>query len=105
MIAVRDWTNNLGPVFAFGVTAIILNFVFFQTRLVPRFISVWGLIGGLLIALGGLISLFVLTADSAYPPWLYLPIIPIAVNEMVLAVWLLVKGFNPTTAAATSPAG
>ena len=81
---------TLGAEVTFGVTALILNAVFLQTRLVPRWLSLWGLIGGgLILALGVLkvLGLPYTAVEAALTA-------PIALNEMVLAVWLIVKGFS-----------
>lgn len=81
---------TLGAEVTFGVTALILNAVFLQTRLVPRWLSLWGLVGGgLILALGVLkvLGLPYTAIEAAFTA-------PIALNEMVLAVWLIVKGFS-----------
>ncbi len=86
-------TFTLGAEITFGFTALILNYVFMQTKLVPRWISIWGFVGGaLLLALGAMkiLGLPVSAVEIAFT-------VPIALNEMVLAVWLIVKGFAPTT--------
>jgi len=98
LLAVHDWSFLLGGgAFVFCVTALILNYLLYQSKLVPRFISVWGLIGAILMLVSGLLSMFDLspspTATSTISIFLFLPI---AVNEMFLAVWLIVKGFNPS---------
>ncbi len=90
LLAVYDWTWLLGPTIVLGLTALILNQILYQSRLVPRFISVWGLIGGTLIVAGGLLATCgVISTESSI-----LLGTPIALQEMVLAVWLIVKGFN-----------
>jgi hypothetical protein len=63
-----------------------LNYALYQSELVPRWLSVWGLVGGALILAMGLLRLF------GYPV-IFLAI-PIILNELVLAIWLIVKGFN-----------
>ena len=104
LLAVHDWSFLLGGgAFVFCVTALILNYLLYQSKLVPRFISVWGLIGAILMLVSGLLSMFDLspspTATSTISIFLFLPI---AVNEMFLAVWLIVKGFNPSAIASGS---
>lgn len=85
---------NLGAEIAFSISALILNYVFWRTNLVPRFLSVWGFVAGLLmLALGGMkvLGLPVSSIEIAFT-------VPIALNEMVLAVWLIAKGFNTSNA-------
>jgi len=106
LLAVHDWSFLLGGgAFVFCVTALILNYLLYQSKLVPRFISVWGLIGAVLMLVSGLLSMFDLnpspTTTSTISILTYL-FLPIAVNEMFLAVWLIVKGFNPSAIASGS---
>ena len=66
----------------------------YQSRLVPRWLSTWGLVGaalGIVPPLGGMfgLSLGILVA-------------PLALQEMVMAVWLIAKGFNPSAIAVES---
>lgn len=88
----RDWTDLVGTQVVFGLTALILNYSFYRSRIVPRFISVWGLLGAALIVASSLTAVAL-----GLDPFSTLAIalaLPIAINEMVLAVWLIVKGFN-----------
>ena len=97
LLAVRDWTDAIGAQTAFALSALILNASFYRTGLLPRFISVWGLIGGALALAAGLLGLFSGDPFSSISIILF---VPIALNEMVLAVWLIVRGFSaPTTSA------
>jgi hypothetical protein len=91
LIAVHEWTDMLGAMIFFGITALILNYLFYKSNLVPRFISVWGFLGAILILAAGLLGLYGLGYLS---PISVLLALPLALNEMVLAVWLIVKGFN-----------
>ena len=76
--------------------------LFHRTRLVPRWVSGWGIAAALLMMTAGLLSLFSNNPVTGYT----LLILPIAVQEMVLAGWLLVKGFSPSPHTFTaSPAG
>ena len=75
-------------------------YLWYQSKLVPRFISVWGLIGAILSLAVGLLGLFgVVTEISTLGLLLSLPL---AVNEMFLAIWLIGKGFNPSAIASGS---
>ncbi|WP_445474850.1 DUF4386 domain-containing protein [Methanococcoides methylutens] len=94
LLAVHDWTNLLGSMIIFSLTALILNYILYRSKLVPRFISVWGLIGVPLMLAAGLLDMFgFLNPFSTI--WTLLSL-PLALQEMVFAVWLIVKGFNPS---------
>lgn len=93
----RRWAGFVLAVIAFCPGAGMYYYVFFRTRLVPRWLSVWGM-----LALAMLLAMAVMEMFGAEPAGLTLVLaLPIAVQEMVLAIWLLVKGFN--AAAPKSP--
>jgi hypothetical protein len=94
VLSIGEWTHLLGPMIAFSLTALILNFLFYRSKLVPSFISVWGLIGAVMLLATGLAGMFGFNPFSTVGVVLTLPI---ALNEMVLAVWLIIKGFNSTS--------
>jgi len=66
--------------------------LFFRSRLVPRWLSGWGVAAAFLMMTAGVLAL---VSNSDVTSYAFL-ILPIAVQEMVLAVWLLVKGFRPS---------
>lgn len=92
LVAVRDWTDLMGTQLVFSVTALILNYSLYQSRLVPRFISVWGLIGAALAMASSVSGLF--TGLDPFSTTTLATFLPLALNEMVLAVWLIAKGFH-----------
>ena len=99
LLAASDWAFMLG-ITVFGLGALMLYYLLYQSKLIPRWLSVWGLIGAPLMLAGGLLGMFgSLTETSVLGTFIFLPI---AVNEMVLAVWLIVKGFNPSAIAPES---
>ncbi len=91
----------LAIVFCLG--ALMLYYLFFKSRLIPRWLSVWGLVGATLYLAAPLISMVGSQhwAVSLTSP-LGILIAPLAIQEMVFAVWLIVKGFN--SSAIASPA-
>ena len=100
LLAVRDWTLLLGPMIVLSLNALILNYLFYQSGLVPQFISVWGLIGAPLVLAAGLLIMFGVV--TLFSPIADLLALPITLFEMVLAVWLIVKGFNSSAIASES---
>ena len=90
------WLNTgtaiftLGAEITFGVTALMLNYMLLRTNLVPRFISIWGFAGGFLLFVLGCMKVLGMPVSAIEVAFTA----PIALNEMVLAVWLIVKGFN-----------
>ncbi len=90
LLAVRHRTYYVGSQLVFGVTAVTLNVLLYRARLVPTWLSIWGLIGGVLIVIRGLLDVYgVDVADAAQG----LLVAPIGLQEMVLALWLIVRGF------------
>lgn len=81
---------TLGAEIVFGISAVVLNYAFIRANLVPKVISIWGLIGGALLLILG--AMKVLGMNVAAVEIVFT--VPIALNEMVLAVWLIVKGLN-----------
>ena len=89
LLAAGDWAYLFGFGLAFILSALILNFVLYKSKLIPRWLSVWGLIGAVLVWVYYLLQPFSINLVEIL-------FIPIAVQEMVFAVWLIVKGFNPS---------
>jgi hypothetical protein len=92
---------TLAAVFAFSLGAFSYYYVFFQSRLIPRWLSGFGIAAAILMFTACLLALFSNSPVTGYT----LLILPIAVQEMVLAVWLIVKGFNPSASASGSAKG
>jgi Domain of unknown function (DUF4386) len=94
-----EWISQI-MAFVFGLGALIFYYLLYQTRLTPRWLSGWGLAAILLTIVAALLVMFdIIQPDSASQNLLSLPIF---VQEMVLAVWLIVKGFNSSTIASES---
>ncbi len=85
LLAVKEWAS-VPEQFPYGLGALILNYLLYQSELVPRWLSVWGLVGGVLIVAMGVLRLF------GRP--VYFLALPIILNELALAVWLIVIGFD-----------
>ena len=78
-------------VFIFAIGALILYAILFRSKLLPRWISVWGLVAILLMTASAILSMFeVKLPDAVFG----LLVVPIGVQEMVMALWLIIKGFD-----------
>lgn len=80
----------------FAAGALLLYSALYKSKLVPRFISVWGFIGAVIILAGALLGMIAFGSEPSDLGWEPIFFIPIAVNEMVLAIWLIAKGFSPS---------
>ncbi len=92
MSVLFDSIKNIAAI-AFCIGAFMYYLAFWQLRVVPRWLSGWGLIAITMHAVAN--HLMLRGAD----PFALLGVVlnlPIALQEMVLAVWLIVKGFQPT---------
>jgi len=89
-----DWINLLLAI-VFSIGALMIYVLFYKSKLIPRWLSGWGLAGGILYLAAALLTMF----DPQHPPLsldngIGILMAPLALQEMVLALWLIVKGFN-----------
>jgi hypothetical protein len=94
LVSVHDHAA-LVAVFAFCLGAFMYYYLFFQSRLIPRWLSGFGIVAIILMFSACVLALFSGNLITSYIPLAF----PIFLQEMVLAVWLIVKGFNPSAIA------
>jgi uncharacterized protein DUF4386 len=105
LLSAREWTSFVGTLIVFGVSAVILNALLYRSRLVPVWVSLLGLVGGLLLLASAVVEMFVYGVDAPVAVQL-LGAAPIALQEMILAVLLIWKGFTvPSVPAANGEPG
>jgi hypothetical protein len=94
--SVDHWASTTGLIYliVFSLGSLILYSVLYQSKLVPRFISVWGLIAAIVLLTGSVLANIDMFAGISGLILELIIALPIAVAEMMLAVWLIVKGFN-----------
>jgi hypothetical protein len=102
LLAAKELAGFVLGVMAFCIGAGSYYYVFYRSNLIPRWLSAWGLLSLVLLFSAVMITLFDGEPYSVSGGLVFLAA-PIALQEMVLAVWLIVKGFNPSVLA--SPAG
>ena len=98
LLSLRTYAASLLGVFAFCVGGFLYNLLFFRARLLPRWLSGFGMIATLTLTAACLLSLFSGNRITSYIPLAF----PIFVQELVLAGWLIAKGFD-TSAIAAEP--
>jgi len=90
LLALQKWAGFVLGVIAFCLGASMYYLVLFRTRLVPRWLSGWGL-----AALATLLVMVIFVMFGREPSGMMLALaFPIFLQELVLAVWLIVKGFK-----------
>ena len=85
LVAERVWVFQMVSI-AFGLSALMFYYLLYQLKLIPRFITVWGLIGAAVVLINVMLDLFGYNPSN-------LGIIML-LNELFLGIWLIVKGFN-----------
>jgi hypothetical protein len=93
------WAGPINTI-VFCLGALMFYSLLYQSKLIPRFISVWGLIGTIMHLVEGFLVMFGLL--SPFSTLEFILALPVAVNEMFLAIWLIGKGFNPSAIASGS---
>lgn len=87
----RDLVNHVGMILVLSVGGLLLNVLLYQTNLVPRWLSGWGL-AGTAVAIAASCLFMIRTIDLLTSVYLNFPL---ALQEIVFALWLIGKGFNP----------
>ena len=96
LLAVRSWAGLAGTL-AFYPAGLLYYIVFYRSGLIPRWLSGWGVVA---VAMGFTASILVVfqVIIPMSTPQIVLNL-PIFLQEMVLAVWLIAKGFSPSAIA------
>lgn len=101
LLGVRIWASQLLSQIGFGLGALMYYYVFYRSKLIPRWLSGWGVIAIILHS-----SFVIITTIGQIDAFSMTPLIllsvPIFFQELVLAGWLIVKGFNPSAIASGS---
>jgi hypothetical protein len=101
LLEARDWAFAMGAGLAFNLSALLLNSLLYRSKLVPQWLSVWGLLGAALWTIVWFPQIYDVELGI-----LEAAFIPIALQEMVFAVYLIVRGFDeraPRVLVAASP--
>ncbi|MEI8082316.1 MAG: DUF4386 domain-containing protein [Actinomycetes bacterium] len=94
LVAMHDWTFLLGPGLMPGINALLLGYLLYKSRLVPRIIPTVGLIGAPILIASGIAVMF-----GVYPQlsaWSALSTVLIFLWEASVGIYLVVKGFKPS---------
>lgn len=89
---VRDLTNHLGVMVATGLGNLLFYYILFHGKYIPKWLSVWGIIGNILIILASFLILFQFVDVIST---VYIAItVPLVLQELILAIWLIIKGLD-----------
>jgi len=92
LLTVREWVGEFVALIPFCVGSFLYNYVLYRSRLVPRWLSGWGLVA---VALSMVVALYAgFTQDFGFSNVNVVLSIPIGLQEMALAIWLIAKGFS-----------
>jgi Domain of unknown function (DUF4386) len=94
LVTMYDRIFLIGQSFLPAVNDLLLGFLLYQSRLVPRALSLIGIVGAPLLVVGFIAVLFGLIGQRS--PAAAVAALPVALFEFSLGVWLVVKGFNPS---------
>ncbi len=90
--AIHDWTFTIGPNFFLGINTFIYSYTFYKTGLVPKILATIGITGAILIFITAFLKMFGVIME--FSTAVVILALPVALYEMILAVWLILKGFN-----------
>ena len=98
LVTMYDRIFLIGQSFMPAVNDLLLGFLLYRSRLVPRVLPLIGIVGAALLVASDIAVLFGLIGQRAAPA--ALAALPVALFEFSLGVWLVVKGFNPSAVTA-----
>jgi len=98
ILAIRSGQSVFAQ-FGFSLGSVMFYYLLYKSKLIPRWLSGWSLIGAVLFLASAFLAMFGYGSEST----IYLLMnAPGGVGEMVFAVWLIAKGFNPSAIASES---
>jgi uncharacterized membrane protein len=88
----RDYVNHIAMILTTSVAGLLFYILLYQTKLIPRCLSIWGLSGTFFTIIASLLVMFhVIGIITTIYIVLNLPLILL---ELVLAVWFIAKGLR-----------
>lgn len=100
LLALRDWQFHVISGLAFFLGTLMYYIILYKSKLIPRWLSGWGILGVVLSLAATVLASF--TRDLGMASVNTYLSATIGLQEMVFAVWLIVKGFNPSAIASLS---
>ena len=92
LLALREWDHEFVMLIPFAIGSFLYNYVLYRSRLVPRWLAGWGIVAIVLSVVPAMYAGF--TQEFGFTTINNVLSAPIALQEMTLAVWLIVKGFS-----------
>nr|WP_256521908.1 DUF4386 domain-containing protein [Halobacillus sp. A5] len=89
----RDFLNHIGMILPWSIGGLILYLCLYKTRLIPSWLSIWGIIGSAFTLIATLILM--LNIITIMNPVYFILNAPIAFCELFFAIFLIFRGFNP----------
>jgi hypothetical protein len=94
LVALYDRFFLVGQSFLPAVNDMLLGYLLYKSRLVPRALSLIGIVGGPILIIGFISVMFGFV--GRFDSLAAMSAIPVALFEFSLGVWLVTKGFNPS---------
>jgi hypothetical protein len=90
------WVDHDGLIYliVFVTGTLILNAALYRSKLIPRWLSIWGLAGAVAVLAGSVMATF-----DVFLVLAMVLVIPIGLQEQAMALWLIVKGFKSSAIA------
>lgn len=91
----RDWLNHIGAILPWSIGGVFLYLAFLRTRLIPQWLSIWGLVG---TALTLVATILYMLDQIQIVTITYVGLnVPTALFEVTLALYLIARGFRQTS--------
>ncbi|EAR01314.1 DUF4386 domain-containing protein [Maribacter sp. HTCC2170] len=87
LLILAQWAFDIGLGIVFTISALILNYILFRFTLVPRWLSAWGILGALITMTLVVLKFYDIQVNEVLD-------FTIGIQEMVFAIWLIVKGLK-----------
>lgn len=88
----RDLINHVAMPLILSVSNLMFYAILYQSKLIPRWLSVWGLVATVLSGIVASLLLMFGVIGIITPAYISLAL-PTALFELTLAIWLIAKGF------------
>lgn len=90
----RDWLNHIGMILPWSIGGVFLYLAFLRTKLIPRWLSIWGLVGTALTLVATI--LYMLDQIQIVTTIYFALNAPTGTFEITLAIYLITRGFHQT---------